>query len=138
MIKINKSLTTSDKPVGFEELGARIKALLRRAHGLNDENSLTISNIKIYPNKFLVEAKNQEIEIGVIEFKMLYFLMKNKNRYFDRQSLIDNVWGQLAEVDERTVDVNILRIRKALEKQKLGGLIRTKRGIGYSFSTNES
>ena len=69
---------------------------------------------------------------------MLYFLMKNKNRYFDRQSLIDNVWGQLAEVDERTVDVNILRIRKALEKQKLGGLIRTKRGIGYSFSTNES
>ena len=126
------------KPVGFEELGARIKALLRRAHGLNDENSLTISDIKIYPNKFLVEAKNQEIEIGVIEFKMLYFLMKNKNRYFDRQSLIDNVWGQLAEVDERTVDVNILRIRKALEKQKLGGLIRTKRGIGYSFSTNES
>lgn len=125
------------KPIGFEELGARIKALLRRAHGLNEENSLTISGVKVYPNKLIVEANSHEIEIGVVEFKMLYFLMKNKNRYFDRQSLIDNVWGQLAEVDERTVDVNILRIRKALDKQQLGRLIRTKRGIGYSFSTSD-
>ena len=124
------------KPVGYEELGARIKALIRRSYGLNEENSISISGLAIYPNKYLVLAQDKEINIGAIEFKLLYFLMQNKNRYFDRQSLIDNIWGYLSEVDERTVDVNILRIRKALKNHNLAHLINTKIGVGYCFSTN--
>ena len=95
------------KPIAFEELGARIKALIRRSHGLGAENSINISGLSINPSRHLVEAKNKHVELGVVEFKLLYFLMKNNGRYFDRQSLIDAIWGQLAEVDERTVDATV-------------------------------
>ena len=122
------------KPIAFEELGARIKALIRRSHGLGAENSINISGLSINPSRHLVEAKNKHVELGVVEFKLLYFLMKNNGRYFDRQSLIDAIWGQLSEVDERTVDVSILRLRKALKQHNLDRLVKTKRGIGYGFS----
>jgi len=122
------------KPIAFEELGARIKALIRRSHGLGAENSINISGLSINPSRHFVEAKNKHVELGVVEFKLLYFLMKNNGRYFDRQSLIDAIWGQLSEVDERTVDVSILRLRKALKQHNLDRLVKTKRGIGYGFS----
>lgn len=125
------------KPIGYEELAARVKALIRRSYGINKENYISFTGISIHPDKHLLKINNEEINISVTEFKILYFLMQNKNIYFDRQSLINNIWGYFAEVDDRTVDVNILRIRKILKKYNLDKLINTKRGVGYRFVYSE-
>lgn len=125
------------KPFSIKEMLARIQSLLRRAYaeGGDKSNILTLGGVTIDCDSHLVYTEAQdEIHLGPTEFKLLLFLMSNPGRVYSRDQLLDNVWGVGVYVDERTVDVHIRRLRKALSEFELSHLIRTVRGSGYSFN----
>ncbi len=122
------------KPVLLKELDARIRSLLRRSQGLTANDELIIDNITINPVQQLLTISGENIAVGATEFRLLHFLMKNKNRVFGRSQLLDEVWGRFIAIDERTVDVHILRLRKVLKPHKSDKHIQTVRNIGYRFS----
>ncbi|WP_201340358.1 winged helix-turn-helix domain-containing protein [Isorropodon fossajaponicum symbiont] len=78
--------------------------------------------------------RGDTVEIGATEFRLLYFLMKNKGRVFSRSQLLDEVWGKLTVIDERTIDVHILRLRKILKRYQLESCVQTVRSIGCRFN----
>ncbi|CAC9959780.1 Phosphate regulon transcriptional regulatory protein PhoB (SphR) [uncultured Gammaproteobacteria bacterium] len=123
------------KPVLLKELDARIRSLLRRSQGLTTNDDLIIGNITINSIQHALTIDSHIINIGSTEFRLLHFLMKNKDRVFDRSQLLDEVWGVLIAIDERTVDVHILRLRKILKPHKLDGHIQTIRNMGYRFNS---
>ncbi|MDC9726409.1 MAG: response regulator [Candidatus Thioglobus sp.] len=123
------------KPVLLKELDARIRSLLRRSQGSDINDDLTIGNIVINSTKHLLTINGNIISLGSTEFRLLHFLMKNKERVFDRSQLLDEVWGMFVAIDERTVDVHILRLRKILKPFKLDGHIQTVRNMGYRFNS---
>ncbi len=123
------------KPVLLKELDARIRSLLRRSQGLTTNDDLIIGNITINSIQHVLTIDSHIINIGSTEFRLLHFLMKNKDRVFDRSQLLDEVWGVLIAIDERTVDVHILRLRKILKPHKLDGHIQTIRNMGYRFNS---
>ncbi len=123
------------KPVLLKELDARIRSLLRRSQGLTTNDDLIIGNITINSIQHTLTIDSHIINIGSTEFRLLHFLMKNKDRVFDRSQLLDEVWGVLIAIDERTVDVHILRLRKILKPHKLDGHIQTIRNMGYRFNS---
>jgi two-component system phosphate regulon response regulator PhoB len=84
------------------------------------------------PNSCTVTVESQQIEIGNAEYKLLKFLLAHRERVFSRAQLLDKVWGDHAVIEERTVDVHVLRLRKALKSAD--GLIRTVRSVGYMLS----
>jgi two-component system, OmpR family, phosphate regulon response regulator PhoB len=120
------------KPFSPRELLARARALLRRKSPHLAETPLSAGSVLLDPNSFTVAVDNQQIEIGNAEFKLLKFLLANRERVFSRAQLLDKVWGDHAVIEERTVDVHVLRLRKALKSAD--GLIRTVRGAGYMLS----
>ncbi len=123
------------KPFSLKEMLARIQSVLRRSQ-VNSVNSdaICLSGITLDKESHVVCTENhEEIHLGPTEFKLLQFLMENPNRVYSREQLLDNVWGIGVYVDERTVDVHIRRLRKALGKYQLEKVIRTIRGSGYSF-----
>jgi two-component system phosphate regulon response regulator PhoB len=124
------------KPVLLKELDARIRSLLRRSQGLTASNELIVDNIVINPVQQLLTISGKAITIGSTEFRLLHFLMKNKNRVFNRSQLLDGVWGRFVAIDERTVDVHILRLRKTLKPCEADSYIQTVRNMGYRFSIN--
>ncbi|SMN15595.1 Phosphate regulon transcriptional regulatory protein PhoB (SphR) [uncultured Candidatus Thioglobus sp.] len=126
------------KPVLLKELDARIRSLLRRSQGLTTNDDLIIGNIIINPTQHLLTINSHIISIGSTEFRLLHFLMKNKDRVFDRSQLLDEVWGTFVAIDERTVDVHILRLRKIFKPHKLDSHIQTIRNMGYRFNSNIS
>jgi len=103
------------KPFSPRELHSRIKALLRRSQDFADNAGLTLGPLTLDSAAHRVTAGDQrtEISLGHTEFKLLAFLMKNPDRVFSRSQLLDNVWGQGTFIEERTVDVHILRLRKS-------------------------
>lgn len=125
------------KPFSLKEMLARVQSVIRRSH--NDEvvlDRITLNGLTIDKISHLVYTENQdEIHLGPTEFKMLQFLMSNPGRVYSRDQLLDQIWGIGVYVDERTVDVHIRRLRKALSPYDLSKVIRTVRGSGYSFST---
>ena len=121
------------KPFSPKELQARVKALLRRSGAINDEQ-IRISNIRIDTAEHRVFVDNLEIQIGATEFRLLEFLARNPNRAYSREQLLDRVWGRNVYLEERTVDVHILRLRKILQPHDLSRLIETVRGVGYRFA----
>jgi len=123
------------KPVLLKELDARIRSLLRRAQGLAANNDLIIGNVVINSTQHRLTISGNVISIGSTEFRILHFLMKNKDRVFDRSQLLDDVWGRSIAIDERTVDVHILRLRKVLKPHKADDHIQTVRNMGYKFSS---
>lgn len=125
------------KPVSLEELHARIRALLRRSQGLNQETALSCGPITLDPVNHTVQVKNQSIKIGQTEFRLLHYLMRKPDRLHSRAQLLDQVWGQGVFIEERTVDVHILRLRKLLKPFGLDGMVRTVRGAGYRFSEKD-
>lgn len=121
------------KPVSLQELNARIRALIRRSQGLNTEQKLTHGRISIDLQNKSVEIDSDSVKIGGMEFRLLLFFMKSPDRLYSRAQLLDSVWGQTVYVEERTVDVHIMRLRKILKAYQLDSKLETVRGNGYRF-----
>ncbi len=123
------------KPFSLKEMLARIQSVLRRSDRHQQLGDIiSLSGVHLNKESHRVHTDdNEEITLGPTEFKLLHFLMQHPDRVYSREQLLDNVWGIGVYVDERTVDVHIRRLRKALEQHKLKKVIRTVRGSGYSF-----
>ena len=122
------------KPFSPRELIARIKALLRRSNQENSSDVIRINDLSLDTGSYRVEGNGQTIDLGPTEFKLLRFFMENPDRVFSREQVLNNVWGDNVYVEERTVDVHIRRLRKALEKTQHENLVQTVRGAGYRLS----
>ena len=102
------------KPFSPRELLSRVQAALRRSTARQNTNTLRHNDLVVHLDALKVTVKDETVALGQTEFKMLQFLLSNPNRVFSRAQLLDNVWGINSDVEERTVDVHILRLRKAL------------------------
>jgi two-component system phosphate regulon response regulator PhoB len=120
------------KPFSPRELTARIKALIRRKIPEHAQSTMTAGAVTLDPVSCTVSLNDQKIEIGHAEFKLLKFLLAHPDRVFSRGQLLDKVWGDHVVIEERTVDVHVLRLRKALKDA--GYLIKTVRSVGYMLS----
>ncbi|XOV81620.1 MAG: phosphate regulon transcriptional regulator PhoB [bacterium] len=123
------------KPFSPKELMARVKALLRRT-GAPEDNLLEVGGIRLDLASHRVSIGDEAIHMGPTEYRLLELLMRHPERAFDRSQLLDRVWGRSVYVEERTVDVHVLRLRKILQPYNLHHLIQTVRGVGYRFSPN--
>jgi two-component system phosphate regulon response regulator PhoB len=124
------------KPFSAPELVARVKALLRRANPTRIAGRLSAGEIELDRETRRVRRAGTDLHLGPTEFRLLEFLMQSPGRVFSREQLLDQVWGRDVYVDERTVDVHVGRLRKAINHGDRSDPIRTVRGAGYSF--NES
>lgn len=122
------------KPFSPRELVARIKAVLRRAQTEHEDQAIAAEELVLDPASHRVTAKGQALEMGPTEFRLLQFFMTHPERVYSRSQLLDRVWGRNTYVEERTVDVHILRLRKALSQFGYDRFVQTVRGAGYRFS----
>lgn len=122
------------KPFSPREMIARINAVLRRLIPEATEEMVEIDGLRLDPANHRVTAGNKEIELGPTEFRLLHFMMTHTERVYSRNQLLDRVWGDHVFVEDRTVDVHIRRLRKALESVGKDDWIQTVRGAGYRFS----
>ncbi len=122
------------KPFSPRELVSRIKAVLRRAAPMSSEEVVEVDGLRLDPLSHRVTASDQNVEMGPTEFRLLHFFMTHQERVFTRGQLLDNVWGTNVYVEERTVDVHIRRLRKAIAGSGHDRLVQTVRGAGYRFS----
>ena len=122
------------KPFSPKELIARIKAVLRRFPGAHLEEEIEVNGLKLDPVSHRVTAYQQDLALGPTEFKLLNFFMTHQERVYSREQLLDFVWGTNVFVEDRTVDVHIRRLRKAISAHGHDNLIQTVRGAGYRFS----
>lgn len=122
------------KPFSVPELMARVRAILRRASPEVVSTMLRSGDIELDRETHRVRRDTKEIHLGPTEFRLLEFLMTSPGRVFSREQLLDGVWGHDVYVDERTVDVHVGRLRKAINRGKMKDPIRTVRGAGYSFN----
>lgn len=120
------------KPFSPRELTARIKALLRRKSPEHAQSMLTVGPITLDPASCSVMLNGQKIDIGHAEYKLLKFFLAHPERVFSRSQLLDKVWGDHVAIEERTVDVHVLRLRKALKEAE--SMIKTVRSVGYMLS----
>jgi two-component system phosphate regulon response regulator PhoB len=120
------------KPFSPRELTARIKALIRRKTPEHAELLMRVGPLNLDPVSCRVHVNDEQIDIGHAEFKLLKFLMAHPERVFSRSQLLDKVWGDHAVLEERTVDVHVLRLRKALGTADF--LVKTVRSVGYMLS----
>ncbi len=121
------------KPFDFKELLARVRALLRRAKPQALSAVLQAGDIELDRDTRRVHRAGRELHLGSTEFRLLEFLMRTPGRVFNREQLLDGVWGHGVYVDERTVDVHVGRLRKALNRGRGEDPIRTVRGAGYAL-----
>ena len=121
------------KPFGHRELIARVNALLRRVNPSVSEDVVQYEDLKVDRIEIKVFRANKEIKLGPTEFKLLNFLIKNPKRVYSREQLLSNIWGENIYVEERTIDVHIRRLRKAINIDGKKNLIRTVRSAGYSL-----
>ena len=121
------------KPFSVPELMARVRALLRRTRPERIADRLNAGDLDLDRETQRVRRGERDINLAPIEFRLLEFLLEKPGRVFTRSQLLDSVWGQAAEIDERTVDVHVGRLRKRLSKGRERDPIRTVRSIGYAF-----
>jgi two-component system phosphate regulon response regulator PhoB len=121
------------KPFSTPEFMARVKALLRRAKPEVLSSVLKVGDIVLDRESHRVYRKKSEIKLGPTEFRLLEFMMRHPGRVFSRGQLLDNVWGETIYIDERTVDVHVGRLRKAVNNGRMPDVIRTIRGSGYAI-----
>ncbi len=124
------------KPFSARELLARIRAVMRRARDDEDDGSVAVGALRIDGAAHRVYANEQPLHLGPTEYRLLHFFMTHADRVYTRTQLLDHVWGGNVYVEERTVDVHIRRLRKALEPHVLDGMVQTVRGAGYRFSAS--
>jgi two-component system phosphate regulon response regulator PhoB len=121
------------KPFSVPELLARVRALLRRSSPERVANILAAGDIELDREKKRVSRAGRPVDLGPTEFRLLEFLMERPGRVFSREQLLDGVWGGEIYIDERTVDVHVGRLRKALNRGHAADPIRTVRGSGYAL-----
>jgi len=121
------------KPFSVPELVARVGALLRRASPERMAHLLNFGDIELDREKKRVSRGGEPIELGPTEFRLLEFLLERPGRVFSRAQLLDGVWGRDVYIDDRTVDVHVGRLRKALNRGQAADPIRTVRGSGYAL-----
>lgn len=123
------------KPFSPRELRARVRALLRRAADPNADR-VEAGDLRIDRESCRVHVRGVEVGLGPTEFRLLHFLASHPDRVHSRSQLLDNAWGRDAFVEERTVDVQIRRVRKALAPHGVDRYVQTVRGFGYRFSAS--
>ena len=121
------------KPFSPKELIARIKALMRRS-GVPEDELIEASGIQIDLSSHRLIIQGQNVNIGPTEYRLLELLMRHPDRVFERDQLLDRIWGRSTYIEIRTVDVHILRLRKVLKPFGLDGTIQTVRSVGYRFT----
>lgn len=122
------------KPFSFPELVARIHAVLRRSLPGGEDEKLSVNGLVVDSASQRVSAKGEPVRLGPTEYRLLHFFVSHPERVYTREQVLDRVWGQNVYVEERTVDVHIRRLRKALEPFGYEDMIQTVRGTGYRFS----
>ncbi|MEW8191972.1 MAG: phosphate regulon transcriptional regulator PhoB [Candidatus Thiodiazotropha endolucinida] len=122
------------KPFSARELLARIRSILRRVSPLLAGNLLECGGLALDPLSHRITSDGDDVDLGPTEFRLLHFFMSHRERVFTRGQLLDQVWGTNVYIEERTVDVHIRRLRKALEPTGKDKLLQTVRGAGYRFS----
>ncbi|WP_422136397.1 phosphate regulon transcriptional regulator PhoB [Endozoicomonas sp. ALD040] len=122
------------KPFSPRELAARLKAVLRRTGGFDNQSPIVIKGLELDPVSHRVSIDGSPAEIGPTEYRLLQFFLTHQERAYTRGQLLDQVWGGNVYVEERTVDVHIRRLRKALG-DNYEAFVQTVRGTGYRFST---
>jgi two-component system phosphate regulon response regulator PhoB len=122
------------KPFSPRELLARINAVLRRSASAGNAGTIEAGGLTLDTASHRVTAGDQTVALGPTEYRLLQFFMEHPERVYTRGQVLDRVWGGNVYVEERTVDVHIRRLRKALEPHASDGLIQTVRGSGYRFS----
>ncbi len=125
------------KPFSPRELVARIKAVMRRYQPHSGEAPIIVGDLSLDPTSYRVTAGETVLDMGPTEFRLLLFFMTHTERVYSRTQLLDQVWGSNVYVEERTVDVHIRRLRKALEAHGHDRYIQTVRGAGYRFSAKD-
>ena len=125
------------KPFSPRELIARIQAVLRRS-SVNESEKITGGTIELNPAAHRVTVDGNEVQLGPTEYRLLKFLMTHADRVYSRTQLLDRVWGANVYVEERTVDVHVRRLRKALTGFGAEKYIQTVRGAGYRFSSRDA
>ena len=123
------------KPFSPKELMARMRAVFRRVAPTVLDEPLEIEGLKLDPVSHRISTQDSSIDMGPTEFKLLHFFMTHPERVYSREQLLDQVWGTNVYVEDRTVDVHIRRLRKALHEHGYDRLIQTVRGVGYRFSS---
>jgi len=124
------------KPFSPRELNARIKAVLRRRAPQMTDDVVQLGGLKLDPSSHRISGNGEPVSLGPTEFRLLHFMMTHPERVHSRTQLLDQVWGDHVFVEERTGDVHIRRLRKALEPTNLDRLVQTVRGTGYRFSAS--
>ena len=122
------------KPFSARELVARIKAVLRRSREDADDGSVAVGKLRIDGAAHRVYANDEPLHVGPTEYRMLHFFLTHADRVYTRAQLLDHIWGGNVYVEERTVDVHIRRLRRALEPSGLQDMVQTVRGSGYRLS----
>lgn len=125
------------KPFSSSELVARVRAVLRRTQPGGTDETLSLQGLSLDMGSERVTAGDAAIHLGPTEFRLLRFFMSNPERVYSREQMLDRVWGQNVYVEERTVDVHVRRLRKALAPHGFDAFIQTVRGSGYRFSVHE-
>ena len=123
------------KPFSPKELTARLHAVMRRVSPTSVDEVIEVQGLKLDPVSHRDSAEEKALDMGPTEFKLLHFFMTHPERVYSREQLLNNVWGTNVYVEDRTVDVHIRRLRKAIEETGHDRLIQTVRGAGYRFST---
>jgi two-component system phosphate regulon response regulator PhoB len=124
------------KPFSPRELNARIKAVLRRRAPQMTDDPIEVGGLRLDPMTHRVSGNGKTLELGPTEFRLLHYLMSNPERVHSRSQVLDRVWGDRVFVEDRTVDVHIRRLRRALSDSGHEELIQTVRGVGYRFSAH--
>jgi two-component system phosphate regulon response regulator PhoB len=123
------------KPFSPRELVSRIRAVFRRRAPQLSGEAIEYGPLTIDPARHEVLADGKPVRMGLTEFKLLSFLVSHPDRVFSRAQLLDSVWGDHVFIEERTVDVHVLRLRKALSPANAQHVVQTVRGLGYRLST---
>lgn len=124
------------KPFSSSELVARVRAVLRRSHPGGEDETLTLDGLQLNASSQRVTAGDTAIDLGPTEYRLLAFFMAHPERVYSRAQMLDRVWGQNIYVEERTVDVHVRRLRKALAPFGFDQFVQTVRGSGYRFSAH--
>jgi two-component system phosphate regulon response regulator PhoB len=125
------------KPFSPRELIARINAVLRRSQAVDEEQPIEFDGLSLDPVGHRVQVDGQALNLAPTEFRLLHFFMSHPDRVYSREQLLDRVWGRGVFVEERTVDVHIRRLRKAMSGYGYDRFVQTVRGAGYRFSIRD-
>ena len=123
------------KPFSPKELIARIQLVLRRAAARSPERSIRLNGLTLDQESRSISIGRVRLQAPLTEYRLLEFFMKNPERVYTRDQLAEGVWGSETLIEERTVDVHIMRLRRVLDEARLGHLVQTVRGVGYRLSS---